>query len=100
MNSYMDKLLNISKVIKSIGGDGSIHGCIVDIDYYNHIYIILQLTPHSEAPHLSPLTSYPSPLTSYLLPFTFLANSSGCISAGYSLNGSKKPQPERNSLHP
>lgn len=39
MNSYMDKLLNISKVIKSIGGDGSIHGCIVDIDYYNHIYI-------------------------------------------------------------
>ncbi|MFI7846496.1 hypothetical protein ACIF0M_13390 [Dorea amylophila] len=35
----MDKLLNISKVIKSIGGDGSIHGCIVDIDYYNHIYI-------------------------------------------------------------
>lgn len=39
MNSYMDKLLDISKVIKSIGGDGSIHGCIVDIDYYNHIYI-------------------------------------------------------------
>lgn len=39
MNSYMDRLLGISKVIKSIGGDGSIHGCIVDIDYYNHIYV-------------------------------------------------------------
>ena len=39
MNSYMDRLLDVSKMIRAIGGDGSIHGCIVDIDYYNHIYI-------------------------------------------------------------
>ena len=39
MNSYMDRLFDVSKAIRSIGGDGSIHGCIVDIDYYNHIYI-------------------------------------------------------------
>lgn len=30
---------NVSKEIKSIGGDGKIHGCIVDIDYYNHLYL-------------------------------------------------------------
>lgn len=30
---------NVSKEIKAIGGSGYIHGCIVDIDFYNHIYI-------------------------------------------------------------
>lgn len=30
---------NVSKEIKSIGGDGSIHGSIVDIDFYNHLYL-------------------------------------------------------------
>lgn len=39
MNSYIDELLEVSKAVRTIGGDGSIHGCIVDIDYYNHIYI-------------------------------------------------------------
>lgn len=29
----------ISKYIKSIGGEGTIHGAIIDIDYYNHIYL-------------------------------------------------------------
>lgn len=39
MNSYTDRLLDVSKMVRSIGGEGKIHGCIVDIDYYNHIYI-------------------------------------------------------------
>lgn len=39
MNSYTDALFKVSKIIKNIGGEGTIHGCIVDIDYYNHIYI-------------------------------------------------------------
>lgn len=39
MSSYTDALLEVSKVIKAIGGVGTIHGCIVNIDYYNHIYI-------------------------------------------------------------
>ncbi len=30
---------NVSKEIKSIGGDGRIHGSIVDIDFYNHLYL-------------------------------------------------------------
>lgn len=29
----------ISDEIKKIGGSGNIHGCIVDIDFYSHIYV-------------------------------------------------------------
>lgn len=29
----------LSKLIKSIGGSGRIHGCIIDIDFFNHIYV-------------------------------------------------------------
>lgn len=29
----------ISQSVKAFGGIGTIHGCIVDIDYFNHIYI-------------------------------------------------------------
>ncbi|WP_373153934.1 metallophosphoesterase [Clostridium sp. AUH-JLR23] len=30
---------HISDTIKKIGGYGKIHGCIIDIDFYNHIYV-------------------------------------------------------------
>lgn len=30
---------HISNIIKKIGGFGTIHGCIIDIDFYNHIYV-------------------------------------------------------------
>lgn len=30
---------SIADEIKKIGGNGYIHGCIIDIDFYNHIYI-------------------------------------------------------------
>ena len=36
---YYNFLKNISAFVKKIGGDGTIHGAIVDIDYNNHIYI-------------------------------------------------------------
>lgn len=39
MKNYNNTLKEISKSIKSIGGDGRIHGCIIDIDWYNHIYL-------------------------------------------------------------
>lgn len=42
MEEYNKALKSISDIIKSIGGDGKVHGCIVDIDFYNHIY----LNPH------------------------------------------------------
>ena len=29
----------ISEEIKELGGYGSIHGCIIDIDFYNHVYV-------------------------------------------------------------
>lgn len=39
MNKYTSALSTTSYIIKKIGGNGTIHGCIVDIDYNNHIYI-------------------------------------------------------------
>ena len=33
---YQEKIAN---EIKKIGGSGNIHGCIIDIDYLNHIYV-------------------------------------------------------------
>lgn len=29
----------IASEIRKLGGDGTIHGCIVDIDWYNHVYV-------------------------------------------------------------
>lgn len=39
MDKYTSALYSVSRSIKKIGGSGKIHGCIVDINYYNHIYI-------------------------------------------------------------
>ena len=39
LNKYECVQKCIAGEIKKIGGDGKIHGCIVDIDWYNHIYI-------------------------------------------------------------
>ena len=39
LQSYSDYQKEISTVVKKIGGSGYIHGCIVDIDFYNHLYI-------------------------------------------------------------
>ena len=39
MRKYQDSLKKISSFIRRIGGDGRIHGCIIDIDFFNHIYL-------------------------------------------------------------
>lgn len=39
MSQYNQFQRVISKEIKMIGGEGKIHGAIIDIDYYNHIYV-------------------------------------------------------------
>ena len=36
---YYNYQKSIAKIIKDIGGDGYIHGSIIDIDFYNHIYV-------------------------------------------------------------
>lgn len=36
---YRDALKRISDEVKRFGGDGYIHGSIVDIDFFNHIYL-------------------------------------------------------------
>ena len=38
-SGYRSVLSEISKEVKSIGGNGRIHGAIVDIDFYNHVYL-------------------------------------------------------------
>lgn len=37
--TYTKVQKQIAGVIKKIGGSGYIHGCIIDIDYWNHIYV-------------------------------------------------------------
>lgn len=39
MNKPNRVLERIAKDVKLFGGSGYIHGCIVDIDYFNHIYL-------------------------------------------------------------
>ena len=36
---YYEALCQISEEIKAFGGSGRIHGCIVDIDFLNHVYL-------------------------------------------------------------
>lgn len=36
---YQNALRAIAKEVKKIGGWGNVHGCIVDIDFYHHIYL-------------------------------------------------------------
>lgn len=38
-SGYNQALKSISNSIKIIGGIGTVHGCIVDIDFLNHIYV-------------------------------------------------------------
>lgn len=37
--SYHQLLKSTSDYVKRFGGEGTIHGCIVNIDYFNHIYV-------------------------------------------------------------
>jgi hypothetical protein len=39
IRGFNNKLMEISSFIRSFNGAASIHGCIVDIDYYNHVYL-------------------------------------------------------------
>jgi hypothetical protein len=39
LNDYYKALKSVAISVKKIGGKGTVHGCIVDIDYDNHIYV-------------------------------------------------------------
>lgn len=39
VSDYLAFQKRVSEEIKQFGGDGRIHGCIVDIDFFNHVYI-------------------------------------------------------------
>ena len=36
---YYRAISALASEVKQFGGDGDVHGCIVDIDYYNHLYL-------------------------------------------------------------
>lgn len=47
--SYYEYINQLSDYIKSIGGSGNAHGTIVDIDFYNHVYVNIydsKITPY------------------------------------------------------
>ena len=39
LSKYDEYQKNIASEVKRIGGSGEIHGCIIDIDFYNHLYV-------------------------------------------------------------
>lgn len=39
LSPYRNTQEQISEMVKSFGGDGKIHGCIIDIDFFNHIML-------------------------------------------------------------
>ena len=39
IEKYTSLQNSVAKIIRKIGGRGRIHGCIVDIDFCNHIYV-------------------------------------------------------------
>ena len=39
VSDYLAFQKRVSEEIKQFGGEGRIHGCIVDIDFFNHVYI-------------------------------------------------------------
>ena len=49
MKSYYDYIKKVSTYVKAFGGSGIIHGAIVDIDFYNHLYVNVydgKITPY------------------------------------------------------
>lgn len=49
LDKYNKVQQEIATGIRNIGGSGNIHGCIIDIDFFNHIYvnpIDLKITPY------------------------------------------------------
>lgn len=39
LSPYRNAQEQIAKIVKSFGGEGKIHGCIIDIDFFNHIML-------------------------------------------------------------
>lgn len=39
LDAYTNIQETISAEIRKIGGSGNIHGCIIDIDFFNHVYV-------------------------------------------------------------
>ena len=40
LTQYSNLQKQVSIAIQNMGGDGTIHGCIVDIDFYSHLFVL------------------------------------------------------------
>ena len=40
LTQYSNLQKQVSMAVQNIGGDGTIHGCIVDIDFYSHLFVL------------------------------------------------------------
>ena len=38
-SGYQRAIRLVGDEVKRVGGWGSVHGCIVDIDFFNHVYL-------------------------------------------------------------
>ena len=62
LSGYFDSLGAISKEVRSFGGTGTVHGCIVDIDFFNHLYVNIydgKVTPYHASSIVNKIV-YPS----------------------------------------
>ena len=60
---YMSLTSKVSKKVKALGGWGTVHGCIVDVDFFNHIYVNPldgKLTPYNAPEDIVTKYVYPS----------------------------------------
>lgn len=60
LDPYRSAQEKISKAVNSFGGNGNIHGCIVDIDFFNHVML---------NPSDGKITYYHSPKFGYIEPY-------------------------------
>lgn len=60
LSPYRNAQENIAKAIKTFGGTGTIHGCIIDIDFFNHVML---------NPSDGKITYYYSPQLGYVEPY-------------------------------
>ena len=61
---YQSALQKLSNEVKQFGGWGNIHGCIVDIDFWNHVYL---------NPFDGKITPYFAPDMDYKFPFSTIS---------------------------
>lgn len=64
LSPYRNAQEQIAEAVKSFGGDGTIHGCIIDVDFFNHVML---------NPSDGTITYYTSPAFGLVKPYNTMA---------------------------